>query len=88
MFRCPYCGRRERSAPTHVTVRATILAMGRFGVVSEEVVKELEKRWRKHRKEHDLDAYGRKSQDAIGGRSCEPRPASGCSGGSSGSAPV
>ena len=59
MMWCPNCRRRHRSADPRVSVRATILAWGRFGVVSPEAVKALEKRWSKHRKEHHLDLYGR-----------------------------
>jgi len=42
MMWCPNCRRRHRSADPRVSVRATILAWGRFGVVSPEAVKALE----------------------------------------------
>ena len=44
-----------------ISVNATILAAGRFRVAPEADIKELSKRWKKYRKEHDLDHYGRKA---------------------------
>jgi len=61
MFTCPKCGVRKRSSFGRISVNATILAAGRFGVASESNLKELSKGWKKYRKEHDLDPYGRKT---------------------------
>ena len=61
MFTCPKCGERGRSSFGRISVNATILAAGRFRVASEADIKELSKRWKKYRKEHDLDDYGRKA---------------------------
>ncbi len=61
MFTCPKCGVRKRSSFGRISVNATILAVGRFGVASESNLKELSKGWKKYRKEHDLDPYGRKA---------------------------
>jgi transcription elongation factor Elf1 len=61
MFTCPKCGERGRSSFGRVSVNATILAAGRFRVASQADIKELSKRWKKYRKEHDLDDYGRKA---------------------------
>jgi hypothetical protein len=36
VFKCPACGRIGRGANPHVSVRATILALARFGVVARE----------------------------------------------------
>ena len=60
MFTCPKCGVRQRSSFGRISINAIILATGRFGVASETDIKELSKRWKKYRKEHDLDPYGRK----------------------------
>ncbi len=46
------------AAPPRVSVRAAVLALGRFGVTDADTVKTLEKRWKKHRQEHQLDLYG------------------------------
>jgi hypothetical protein len=48
--------------PPSVSVRATILALGRFGIVAAAEVKSLEKRWAKHRKENSLDRNGKLSE--------------------------
>jgi len=61
MFTCPKCGEREQSSVGRISVNATIWAVGRFRVASDADVKELSKRWKKYRKEHDLDHYGRKA---------------------------
>jgi hypothetical protein len=56
---CPVCNQRTQQAEPSVSVRALILALGRFGVVTAAEVKSLEKRWAKHRKENDLDRNGK-----------------------------
>jgi len=61
MFTCPKCGVRKRSGFGRISVNATILAAGRFDVASETTIKGLSKRWKKYRKEHDLDHSGRKA---------------------------
>ncbi len=58
MMWCPKCQERHRSAPPRVSVRAAILALGRFSIADTETVKNLEKRWKKHRQAHQLDLYG------------------------------
>lgn len=77
IFTCPKCGERERSSFGRITVNAAILAAGRFRVASEADTKELSKRWKKYRKEHDLDHYGRKAGITTARRGrvgvlCEP----------------
>ena len=58
MMWCPKCLARRRASPPRVSVRAAILALGRFGVANAETVKTLEKRWKKHRQVYHLDLYG------------------------------
>ena len=62
---CPACNQRTRQAPPSVSVRALILALGRFGIVPPAEVKSLEKRWATHRKENDLDRNGKPPQAVI-----------------------
>lgn len=62
---CPVCDQRTQQAPPSVSVRATILALGRFGIVAAAEVKSLEKRWAKHRKENSLDRNGKSIQAVI-----------------------
>ena len=61
-MRCPVFHQRTQQVPPSVSVRATILALGRFGIVAAAEVKSLEKRWAKHRKENSLDRNGKLSE--------------------------
>ena len=56
---CPVCNQRTQQAAPGVSVRALILALGRFGIVGAVEAKSLEKRWAKHRKENSLDRNGK-----------------------------
>jgi len=66
MFTCPECGVSGRSSFSIISINATILAAGRFGIASQSDAKELSKRWKKYRKEHGLDNYGRKAGTTTG----------------------
>src|SRR5947209_5317509 len=60
--RCPDCGRivGSESPQRHsISVRATILSLGRFGIASPEVTRRTEKEWARYRTENRLDPYGR-----------------------------
>ena len=57
--RCRRCGRVGEGAAPHVSVRAMILALLRFGIAPAEQTYTLEKSWTVHRREKDLDLYGR-----------------------------
>ncbi|HAM51404.1 MAG TPA: hypothetical protein DCP92_12215 [Nitrospiraceae bacterium] len=61
MCTCPRCGTHKRSRFTGISINATILAAGRFGIAPQTEVKELSKRWTKYRKEQGLDHYGKKT---------------------------
>ncbi len=58
MMRCRCCGVEARQPEPHVSVRATILALSRFGIASREVTKKLEKEWANYRKLNSLDLRG------------------------------
>jgi hypothetical protein len=62
MMWCPKCQARHRAAQPTISVRAMILALGRFSVANEPEVKKLEKDWAKYRKEHRLDLDGKPEQ--------------------------
>ena len=62
MMWCPTCQKRHRSAPPKVSVRATILALGRFRIALDVEVKSLEKLWKKYMKEKGLNLYGKKGK--------------------------
>jgi hypothetical protein len=58
VIRCPRCGHTGPAAEPDVSVRATILALGRYGIASVEEVKALDRRWAAYRKANDLDLHG------------------------------
>jgi hypothetical protein len=58
VFKCPACGHIGRGADPHVSARATILALARFGVAGREPARTLEKAWTTYRKTAGLDLYG------------------------------
>jgi hypothetical protein len=58
-FRCPHCGHVGPAATPHVSVRAMILSLKRFGIAATGHIGDLEKRWRAHCKHYDLDLYGK-----------------------------
>ena len=59
--RCPACGRMVTADQQahRISVRATILTLGRFGIAPPEVTKKMEKEWAKYRADYELDLYGR-----------------------------
>jgi len=65
---CPNCGLRAHLAAPHVTVRAMILSLGRFGIMSYEETKTLEKRWKQYRAANQLNLIG----DPIDTGLCQP----------------
>ena len=64
VFKCPACGHVARGADPHVSVRATILALARFGVAAREPVRALEKAWSAYQKSAGLDPYGHPATSA------------------------
>jgi hypothetical protein len=52
---CRRCGTTGRAAEPHVSVRALILALGRFGIASKDQTRALEKAWAEYRKQRQLD---------------------------------
>jgi len=59
---CARCQAHHRAAPPTVSVRATILALGRFASAAASEVKSLETRWNMYRRQHQLDRYGGKEE--------------------------
>jgi hypothetical protein len=64
MMWCPHCQAHHRAAPPRVSVRATLLALGRFADVATPDVQALEKCWNRYRRQHQLDRYGQK-EDVV-----------------------
>ena len=61
---CPVCGHRGPGADPHVSVRATIVAVVRFGVAAKEPARVLEKAWSAYRNTVGLDLYGHTTASA------------------------
>lgn len=59
MFRCPHCGTHAPAAPPRISVRAMLLALGRFGIEPSDTVRQRESAWARYRAEHSLDLFGR-----------------------------
>lgn len=63
--RCSHCGHVGPGAPPSISVRAMLLALRRFGIESEDAVRQLEKSWARHRALHHLDPYGQPGEGEI-----------------------
>jgi hypothetical protein len=59
VFRCPLCGHVGEGAEPHVSVRAMILSLTRFGIAPAEPTYALEKGWAGYRNQNRLDLYGK-----------------------------
>lgn len=62
MFNCSKCGVAKRSCFTKISVNATILAAGRFGIMSQSEARGMSRRWKKYSKEQDINLYGEKNR--------------------------
>jgi hypothetical protein len=56
---CRRCGTKGPAAEPHVSVRALILAVARFGIASKDQTRAVEKAWAEYRKQHRLDIEGK-----------------------------
>jgi hypothetical protein len=61
LLRCPCCGHVGEAADPHVSVRALILSLGRFGIASAAQTRAAEERWAAHRKQPGLISMVRAS---------------------------
>ena len=58
---CRRCGMTGPAAGPHVSVRALILALGRFEIAPKDETRAMEKAWTEHRKQHRLSIEGKVS---------------------------
>jgi len=63
---CRKCGTTGRAAEPHVSVRALILAVARFGIASKDQTRALEKAWAEYRTQNPLDIEGKVSSRVPG----------------------
>jgi hypothetical protein len=74
VVRCRDCGHTGPGATPHVSVRAMILSLARFGIAPAEQIHALEKRWAAHRKQNDLDLYGKQTAvESVEDSGCKHR---------------
>ena len=59
VFKCPHCGHVGEGAQPHVSVRAMLLSLARFGIADAEQVRTLEKGWALYMQENRLDIFGK-----------------------------
>jgi len=62
---CPCCNEPMVQGAAGVSVRATILALNRFGIAPANEVKFLEKTWNKHRRETGIDLNGKPRHNSV-----------------------
>ena len=55
---CRHCKTQHRAAAPRVSVRALILALSRFAIISPDETRDLEKSWKRYRQSEQLDLYG------------------------------
>jgi hypothetical protein len=58
VFMCRECGHVGAGAEPHVSVRAMILSLTRFGIAPSEQTRSLEKAWAAYQKQKGVDLYG------------------------------
>lgn len=63
MYHCPHCGITALGAPPVISVRALLLAGGRFGIDTREVVRARERAWAAYRAQQGVDLYGGRDGD-------------------------
>jgi hypothetical protein len=61
VFRCRHCGHVGPGATPHVSVRAMILSLARFGIAAADQIHNLENRWTAYQKQKNLDLYGKQT---------------------------
>ena len=72
---CPQCGATGPEPAPHVSVRAMIVALARFGIVAKKSTHVLERDWATYRTQHGLDLYGKATAPTPGGRERCAHPA-------------
>jgi hypothetical protein len=57
---CKNCQAHHNPTPSPLTIRSMLFALKKIGVMDEFEFKELDKMWKKYRKDNSLDARGQK----------------------------
>ena len=69
-MRCPRCGSVSTADNRKVSVRSLLYELKNRDRISETAFEELDRSWKKHRAEHDLDAYGHPADAPRPGHVC------------------
>ena len=67
VIHCPCCGTTAPAAPPLISVRAMLLAIGRYGIGTHGDVRQRERAWTRYRAQHELDLGGRRAADQGSG---------------------
>jgi hypothetical protein len=70
VFKCPKCGHVGRGEEHHVSVRAMLCGLHRFGIVGPKQFKILERGWMTYRQQHRLDIHGGQGNPATEAVGC------------------
>ena len=62
---CPTCQAFSQADIAGVTIRSALFSLKKAGVVDETGFAALDKSWRKHKRQNQLDSYGRRLEPAA-----------------------
>ncbi len=68
---CRSCGYTGPAGEPRVSVLAMILSLERFGLAGPDQTKTLDRGWASYRKKHQLDLFGKVTEENAAGESCE-----------------
>ena len=58
MIFCKNCGTHHAIEPLPISIRSMLVALKKISKINNDQFKELERSWKKHQKEFNLDNYG------------------------------
>jgi hypothetical protein len=65
IIRCTSCGATGPAAPPTISVRAMLLAVGRFRIEPTDVARQRERNWVRYRTKHRLDLVGQQESTGV-----------------------
>ncbi len=63
MFFCKQCQEYHYSTMPPISIRSMLFTLKKVGAITESKFKELDKNWKKYKKENNLDPYGKKDSN-------------------------
>jgi len=64
-MRCRRCGAESTQDISRLSIRSALFALKNGGFITDAEFGTLDKRWKKHRRDHRLDAYGNAASGAA-----------------------